>query len=557
MKHNSFLFSLLSIVLALHSSLALAQLPPRNEIPKAPSVLFPEKPNEPELKIKVKPQPTQVDRFPSLVIKDFQFIGNTIFPTEELQRIVKPYIGKMVNNSDLQQIRDTLTNLYLDKGFVNSGAAILLRDNPKININSAVLKIHLIEGKLGEIQVVGSKRLSNYVKTRLTERGILNSNYLLEKIRLLNGDPLIKNISAKLLPTDAPNRADLEVDLIPSNPYRVEVFVNNYRNSNVGSFQRGVSATILNPLTIGDRIAFYYSNSNGSDAIQASYTAPVNTQNTAVTFQYSYGANAVIARPASILDIKGTSQSYFLGLRHPLFRRVTNDHRFEIGLGIGLEHRESQASLLGFDFPISRGASENGLTKTSVLNFTADAAYGDAVQTTSVRSDFRLGIDIDSATSPSFDRGQFFAWRGEGQWARKLPWSLLFSTRIGLQFSDRPLVASEQLTLGGIDTIPGYPQDAYLADNGTFAGIALTKAIDFGQYGRLSIGPYFNVGYGWGNGQFDEPAQLLAAPGIGLNYEFNRSLFASLNYGIPIFDLGQVRNNLQNDGLFLSISYVF
>lgn len=557
MKINSHLFSILSIVLTLHSSLAFAQLPPRIEIPKSPSIPFPEKPNEPEFQIKERLSPTQVDRFPPLVIKDFQFVGNTIFSTEELQRIVKPYIGKKVDNSDLQQIRDTLTNLYFDKGFVNSGAAILLRDNPLININSAVLKIHLIEGQLGEIKIIGSKRLSNYVGNRLKKRGILNSKHLLDKFRLLNGDPLIKKISANLLPADAQNRADLEVEIIPSNPYRIEVFVNNFGNSNVGSFKRGVSATILNPLAIGDRTTFYYSNSNGSDAIQASYTAPINTQNTAVTFQYSYGANAVIARPANILDIKGTSQSYFLGLRHPLFRRVTNDRRFEIGLGAGLEHRESQASLFGFDFPISRGASENGLTKTSVLSFTADAAYGDAVQSASVRSDFRLGIDLDSATGPNFNRGQFFVWKGEGQWARKLPWSLLFSTRIGLQFSDRPLVASEQLTLGGIDTLPGYPQDAYLADNGTFAGIALTKAINLGRYGRLSVGPYFNVGYGWGNGQFGEPAQLLAAPGIGLNYEFNQSLFASLNYGIPLFNLGQARSNLQNDGLLLSISYVF
>jgi hemolysin activation/secretion protein len=347
------------------------------------------------------------------------------------------------------------------------------------------------------------------------------------------------------------------VNLVPANPYRIEIFANNYRNSNVGSFQRGVSANILNPLAIGDRTTFYYSNSNGSDVIQASYSAPINKQNTSLIFQYSYGKNDVIARSVDILDIKGSSQSYLLGVRHPIYRRATNKNRFEVALGINLENQQSQNSLLGFDFPISRGSNFEGLTKTSVLSFVTDASYRDIIQAASLRSDLRLGIDLGSETGPGFDNGQFFSWRAEGQWARKLPWDLTFISRLGLQIADRPLVASEQLSLGGIGTIPGYPQDAYLADNGFYWGFNLSKGFDFGRYGRLSVGPFFYLGRGWGNGEFDEPAQWLMAPGIGLNYEFNQSLYASVSYGFPIFNLGQIKDNLQSEGLLISVSYVF
>jgi hemolysin activation/secretion protein len=557
MHHDRYIFLFSSIFWASSTSVALAQLPPKIEPPKAPSVPVPVEPNEPELKIEQRPQTPQVDEFPPLTVKNFEFIGNTKFSSEKLQLIVKSYLGKTITYQDLQRIRDALTNLYVEKGFITSGAAILLQDNPQINISNAVLRVRIIEGQLGEIKINGSNRPSRYVRQRLNQRGILNSKRVLEDLRFLSDDPLIKQIKAQLVPTDALNRSNLVVYLEEENPYKIEVFSNNYRNSNVGSFQRGVSATILNPLGIGDRTTFYYANSNGSDVLQTSYTVPLNKHNTAATFQYSYGKNDVIAPSVDGLDIKGSSQSYFFGVRHPIFRRATNKNRIEVGLGIGLEHRESQESLLGFNFPISRGSNFEGLTKTTVLNFTADASYRDTVQAATFRSDFRLGIDLDSETGPGFDNGQFFAWRGEGQWARKLPWDLVFISRLGLQIADRPLVASEQLSLGGIGTIPGYPQDAYLADNGFYWGFNLSKGFDFGRYGRLSVGPFFYLGRGWGNSEFDEPAQWLMAPGIGLNYEFNQSLYASVSYGFPIFNLGQIRDNLQSEGLLISVSYVF
>jgi hemolysin activation/secretion protein len=557
LKPNNNFISLIFYFWIFYPSIVFAQLPPKIE-PTEPYIIpVPEVPQEPELDIEEKPTSPQIDNFPPFTVKEFQFIGNTVFSTETLQSIVKPFVGKKVGISELTSIREKLMKAYIESGFITSGVAILLRDNANINLSDAIFKIRIIEGKLGEIKINGSKRLSHYVKQRLNQRGILNTNRLLEDLRFLSDDPLVKSIRGKLTASDVINRSELAVKIVPAKPYIVEVFANNQRSPNVGSFQRGVNGNIFNPLALGDRTSFYISNSNGSDVLQTSYTVPINKQNTALTFQYSYGTNAVIARPVDSLDIKGSSQSYFFGVRHPIFRRATNRNRIEVGLGIGLEHRESQESLLGFNFPISRGSNNEGLTKTSVLNFVADATYRDTIQAASIRSDVRLGIDIDSETGPGFDNGQFLSWRADGQWARKLPWDLTFISRIGLQIADRPLVASEQLSLGGIGTIPGYPQDAYLADNGFYWGFNLSKGFDFGRYGRLSVGPFFYLGRGWGNGEFDEPAQWLMAPGIGLNYEFNQSLYASVSYGFPIFNLGQIRDNLQSDGLLISVSYVF
>jgi hemolysin activation/secretion protein len=537
---------------------ANAQLPPKIEPPKAPAAPSIETPQEPQLNIEKIPEVPQVDTFPTLTVKKFEFIDNTVVSTNDLQPIIQKYIGKTIGTSELRLIRDSVTKLYADKGYVNSGVAILLIDNAPIDLTNAVIKIRIIEGELGEIRISGSKKLIEYIKDRLSKKGqILNSNHLIEKLRLLSDDPLIKQINAKLIPSDAVNRSNLEVEVKPSKPYTVELFADNYRNSNVGSFERGVDFLALNPFSEGGKLTFRFSNSNGSNTIQSSYSRPITRDNTTLTFQYAFGNNSVITSPVNILDIKSSSQSYFLGIRHPILRHASDKDRIEIGLGFGIEHRENQDNLLGFDFPVSRGSDNNGLTKLSVLSFSQDATYRDISQAVSLRSEVRFGVDIGSVTGPGYDRGQFWAWRGDAQWARKLPWELLFATRVGLQFSDRPLVASEQLSLGGISTIPGYPQDSYLSDNGIYGGFSLSKAINIGKYGRLSIGPFFNIGYGWGNGAFDESPQLLAAPGISLDYEINQSFYGSLSYGIPIFSNNLNRRNLQADGLSLSVRYVF
>jgi hemolysin activation/secretion protein len=556
-KSNNLLVLLSGWVLVGYPSASLAQLPPRIETPKPEETPLPEPPREPELDIIPAPKLPGIDNFPDLVVKNFEFVGNTVIRNNELQSVVEPYIGKTIGMRELRLIRDELTKLYFDRGYITTGVSIPLKENTPLNLADAHIKIIIMEGQLETVKVNGSGRLARYVRSRLVSKNeIFNSNKTQERLRFLGEDPLVKQINGRLLPADALNRSILEIELKPSPPYKVELFADNYRNRNVGTSQRGVDATIRNPLTLGDTLNFRYSNSNGSDTLQASYIIPA-TKNTAFSFSYGYGKNTVIAQPVDILDIGGTSQSYTLGVRHSIFRRATSKNRWDVGIGLNLQHLQSQDKLLGFNFPVARGSNNEGLTQISVLSFLADASFRDTNQVASLRSDIRIGVDIGSETGPGFDDGQFFSWRGEGAWARRLPWELLFTSRIGLQFADRPLVASEQLSLGGINTIPGYPQDSYLSDNGIYGGIGLSKAIDFGKYGRLTIGPFFNIGYGWGNGEFDEPARLIAAPGILVGYAFNQSLFFDLSYGIPLFNADGERNNLQSDGLFLSLRYVF
>ncbi len=501
------------------------------------------------------PNPGGID-VPPLTLRSLTFVGNTVFSTQALEALTREFLNRKLTVSDLNQLRNLITEHYAQNGYINSGAAVLAVDNLSLNLAAADLKVRVIEGRLSDITVNGSKRLTKYVKDRLNQPGIFNINRLNRDLLLLQDDEMISQIRGNLEPADPQliNLAKLTVDLKPAKPYRVSFVADNYRNPGVGTFERGVDFIAFNPLTLGDKLSFGYRNTNGSDFINAVYQVPITRQGTSLRFSYLNGGNATIERPFENFGLKNTAQVYSLSIRHPILRIASERHRSEIGLSFSLDHLESQDKLLGFDFPISRGADDSGQTKITSLRFAQDWQFQDSNQAAFLRSQVSLGIDIASSTAPDFDNGQFVSWRGDAYWARKLPGRLNLITRAGLQFSDRPLVSSEQISLGGFDTIRGYRQDGVLGDNGFFGSIELRIPIYEGKAGKVSLSPFFDVGVPWDNTAKAE-SQLLAATGLSLQYSFSDRLSANFTWGIPLLNVSGERKSLQEQGLLFSLKW--
>ncbi len=491
---------------------------------------------------------------PPLIVRRFIFLDNKVFSSQMLKDLLSKYLDKKLSILDLRKIREIITEYYIRHGYINSGAAILIKDNPRINLNGDKLSIRVIEGKLSTLTINGSRRLSKYVGARLEQKGAFNYNRFTKSVFLLQDDPLIADIQVSLEPTNRINVAKANVKVAPTKPYKVEVFTDNYRNPGIGSFERGVEFTALNPLAIGDKVNFRYSNTNGSDSLVANYDVPINRQNTTVRFSYLYGNNEIVEKPFNGLGLIGVSQIYSLGIRHPLFRRATEKNRSEFALSLTLDHLENQDQFFGFNFPVSRGANDIGQIKTTTLRFAQEWQYRDISQATFLRSQFSIGLDIDATTSVAFDNGQFFAWRGDAIWSRKLPWKLVLVSKAALQISDRPLISAEQLSAGGA-SVRGYRQDGTFGDNGILGSLELKIPILNKPFGKLGIAPFFDVGYVWDNGTGSQ-RDLLASIGLSLQYDFSDRISANFTWGLPLTGVSGERKSLQDQGFLFSLRWL-
>jgi hemolysin activation/secretion protein len=510
----------------------------------------------------VKPIPPPQDKISKVWVKKIQYIGNTAISSKEINAAISMYLGREITNQDLEAICSKIQLLYISKGYVNSGAQFKRSDNLSFDPQSATLNIRIIEGGLIGIDIEGAKGLKKYISNNLgvNTESALNEKTLTKHLQILQDDPLINQISGTLnpgTPYDPLNGARLKISVIPNKPYNGEIFSNNTQSSGSGTFGRGFNFTLLNPLHIGDKIDLSYINTSSSNAVQVKYLFPVISNNTKIHFTYSFGSNVIIEKPFDSLDITGVSHIFETGIEHIIFQNINENSRSTFKIGLDFKYQTSENTLLGLPYQIADGDTLSGQQQTSVLSFNQSWSYRDAIQAVFLRSDLLLGVDINSSTDPFFNNGQFLGFRGEAYWLHKLPWGLKATSRLQMQFVDRPVVSSEKFAAGGINSVRAEPTNVFLADDGVLISFQIDKSIFSTKSCELNAFIFMDAAYLWNISNIDNSSQTLAGPGIGLRFRL-KNLSASISYAIPITSIpGIEKNTIQGNGVLMNISWIF
>jgi hemolysin activation/secretion protein len=496
----------------------------------------------------------------TITVTRFDFSGNTAFSDEELSKVTAPFTNRPITFTELLQAEAAATKLYVEAGYVNSGAVIPAEQTfPR---EGAVVKIQIIEGGVQEIRVTVEGRLNpNYVRTRLAlaTKKPLNRNRLLEALQLLQLNPLIQTISADLSAGSRPESSVLSVEVKEADTFNIELFANNGRVKSIGSFERGVRLNAGNWLGFGDRLTLEYANTDGSNAASANYTIPINPHNGKIELSGQFSRTDVIEAPFDELDISSDSRYYDLTFRQP----VIQTPRQELALGLTAARQETRTTLLGVGFPLSPGANNNGRTKVSALRFFQEWTQRGSQDVLAFRSQFNIGLDaFDATVNSDPPDSRFFDWRGQGQYVRLLAPDTLLLLRFSLQLSANPLLSLEQFTLGGLYSVRGYRQDLLLTDNGFFASAEVRLPIlrvDRVK-GVLQVAPFVDFGVGWNDGDNPIPTpdpNTLVSLGLGLQWQMGDIFNARLDWGIPLTEFEVGGETLDQQELYFSVNYNF
>ncbi len=540
---------------------------PQDVKPPTPSPLpSPELPQPlppPELFPPSAPNPTPdeppLGEFPqTIVVERFEVVGSTVFSPEELALATAEFTKRPISLTQVYQARSQITELYLKKGYITSGAYI-----PPQTIKSGVIKIQVVEGKLEGIQVTGTRRLNpNYVRSRLAiaTSPPLNRQRLLEALQLLQLNPLIQNVTAELSAGSGTGTSLLEVNVSEAKTFSSQIVLDNGRSPSVGSFRRGLRFNEANLLGLGDGLSLGYTNTDGSNSFDASYTLPLNPRNGTLSLNYGITSSDIIEPPFDFLDIKSASRYYELTFRQPIVQTPTQ----EFALGLTASRRESDISSLlqRIGDPaseLSPGADEKGRTRVSALRFFQEWTSRNSHEVIALRSQFSLGIDVLNATvNQDAPDSRFFAWQGQAQWARLLAPETLLLLRLNTQLASRTLLPIEQFGLGGQDSIRGYRQDYLLTDNGTFVSAEVQVPIlRLPQIDSiLQVVPFMDFGVGWNSSGIKNPhPNTLASVGLGLRWSQGDRFTVRLDWGIPLISVNSNERTLQENGLYFSLLY--
>jgi hemolysin activation/secretion protein len=490
----------------------------------------------------------------TITVDKFVVTGSTVFSAADFEKVTAPFTKKPLTLPELFQVRSAITKLYVDKGYITSGAFI-----PAQSLKNGTVEIKVLEGQVESVQVTGLRRLnSEYIRRRvkLAAGSPLNRDRLLAGLQVLQTNPQINNLSAELSTGTTPGGSILKIRALEAKTFNTQLILDNGRSPSVGSFRRQIQVSEANLLGFGDGVSASYTNTDGSNVLDLNYTLPINAKNGTLAFSYGTSDNNIIEEPFNQLDITSSSRYYEVALRQPIIQKPGK----ELAVGFAFTQRESKASLFNGEVPFpGSGTDANGKTSVTALRFSQEWVQRSSKEVFAARSQFSIGLDaLNSTINKSSPDSRFLAWRGQAQLVKLLAPDTLFLVRGDLQFADRQLLPIEQYSLGGTQSVRGYRQDALLTDNGFLASTEIRLPIWKQRKSNLllQLVPFVDFGTVWNQGKNPDPTpNTLLSTGLGLRFQLGNNFNAQLDYGIPLVSIESKKNNLQENGLYFSLTY--
>lgn len=509
---------------------------------------------------------------PRVFVKRIVVTGSTAFSSDQLDIVTDPYINRDVTSEELESLRLALTELYVKSGYVNSGAVLMDQE-----VQDGTIRFRIIEGELTGVVIAENKRFrADYLRRRLAldVTKPLNIGTLQQRLQRLQQDDRIRRLQAELRPGIRRGESELHVRVEENAPYIVSTAFNNYQAASIGAERVQLTVGHRNLTGRGDILSLTTGTSEGSESqIDASFILPLNARDVTLGLRYRRNVSSVIEEPFDPIDIKSLSEVFSVTLRAPLYRTLQR----EFAMSISGERLHSETTLFSdsdMSVPLDSRGTINGEATITALRFTAEWVNRTPNQVLALRSRLSFGLDALGATinprmpdASIIPLGRFAAWLGQFQWGRRLDTrhiELLF--RFDIQLSTEPLLALEQIALGGRFSVRGYRENLMVRDNGALVSlesrVPLIRNRRWAEY--IQLVPFFDAGWGWQTRGDTPSPKNLTSVGLGLRWAarwmprwaFSLPLQSTfeLFWGYQLKAVTTNRGNLQDHGLHLQLA---
>lgn len=530
-------------------------LPPANESPFLQPLPLPAPlplPSDPPPPVP-EPEPLPLPPAPPVQISvtQIQIVGSTILSDQDFEPLVAPYEGRSVSLEELRQLADSITQLYLDQGYLTSRAVLVDQQ-----IDQGIVQIRVIEGTLERIDIEGLRRVNpDYVRSRIALGGKtpVNQGRLEDQLRLLRLDPLFENVEASLRPGNAIGQSILVVRVTEANAWIAGVGVDNYSPPSVGSERTSAAIGHRNLTGLGDQIlaAYARSTTGGSDVFEFSYRLPLNPMNGTLELRAAPSFDRITDPEFDDLGIEGDSRLYEVSYRQPLIRTP----REELALAFGFTYENGRTLIF---------STLSDASTTSVIQFGQDYVRRDPSGAWALQSQFNIGTGLLGATETagSSPDGQFWSWIGQAQRVQILNPDQLLIAQLDVQLTPDPLLSSQQFVIGGGQSVRGYSQNVRLGDNGFRFSLEDRIALVRRENGApiLQIAPFADLGAVWNAP--DNPNSLpnqtfLAGIGVGILWEPLPNFNIRTDLALPLVNLDDRGENAQDQGIYFSVNWQY
>lgn len=453
--------------------------------------------------------------------------GYNLLTDEEVNAVTKKYESKNLTAYEIKKIADQINNMYKKYG-VDTALVYI----PVQNLETNILKIQVIEGRIGKINVVGNEHTDQaYIKNALHQKegDIIYTPELKADIIKFNknNDVQLKAIIKK---GKEFGTSDITLNVTETNPYHIGLSTDNTGREDFGLYTGGINVQNDSVLGFRDKLNFNYLKTKSLNSTAGSYSFPIGYKGLRIGGLVSYDKSVVSTDELKELDITGKTHSYSIFATKPL----VNNPNLIVYSTLGLNAKNSKTFIL--DQPLSDidGSPD---TKIRSLSAALTAIKYDKTGQWLFDSNFSQGVKIFEGNS------SFFKYTGNVSRFQRVGDSCLLILRANTQLTPNKLPSIEQMQIGGTSTVRGYNEGTLIGDNAYFVSselrfpmFILPKTIKGYSISDKIQGVLFAETAGAFPFDSAEKQHALSSVGMGLRVRLTNYLAGRVDYGFALMN---------------------
>jgi hemolysin activation/secretion protein len=458
-----------------------------------------------------EPPPVVPGGGPTFLLTRVEFTESYFFTPEELAAIAAPFVNRTLDFAGIQALINAINERYAARGIITASASL-----PEQELEGGVLKIELIEGRVGNVALEGANRAADYVRSRikLVPDTVVDVPRLGARVATQNrtGEAQVRTV---LQPGAEFGKTDVTLSVTEPKRNVLDLFADNYGSPSTGRYQGGLLFQHYGLLEIDDRFKLYATASAGNWAGSASYTFGVTPSGGRLGLSYSHSQMRIIDGPFAGLDVTGSSQTGGFNYAQPVFSTTEWLMLLNLGASAGTS-RTDQAGV-----PVT-----DNFTAQPTAGFTLNY-YGPKLAVSFAPSYTYARTNLHTTGGLA----QVHLFEGTLAGTAVLPGDLVLQGYGAWQVASQLLVPGDQLfQIGGPTSVRGFDANAAAGGSGYFANLELHKGFS-GAFGDVDIFAFVDHGMVFST----SPAQVsLTAAGLGASYSYNGRITLELTAGVPI-----------------------